>query len=109
MGLIAKLSVQPIPVIQTGVDYNYGQPQCGEATNFTGTKTYTIDDIITLAGRDRTPSYPNTQRDFKVGYVVLVPADENISSNSMTFATDIVSQFPQFWSNLTSNLSHITQ
>lgn len=107
MGLIPKTSVQPIPVIQTSVNYPYGQPQCNETTNFLDTKTYTIDEILQLAGKDRSPVYPNTQRDFKVGYIILAPANEAVSSGSMQFASDIINQLPQYWSNLTNNLSHI--
>ena len=107
MGLVPKTSVQPIPVIQTSVTYPYGQPPCNEATNFVGTKTYTIDEIIALAGKDRVPAYPNTQKDFKVGYIIIVPANESLSSGSMQFATDIINQLPQFWANLTNNLSKL--
>jgi len=108
MGLISKTSVRPISVIQTATSYPYGQPQCNEDTNFLSTKTYTIDDIIALAGKDRIPAYPNTQKTFKVGYIVLVPADDNYTSDSINFASDIVNQFPQYWSYITNNLSHIT-
>ncbi|MDO8524364.1 MAG: peptidoglycan-binding domain-containing protein [bacterium] len=110
MGLIPKTSVLPIPVIQTSVEYPMGEPNCTQATNFLDTiKTYTINDILTLAGKDRVPAYPNTQRDFKIGYIVLVPANDSGSSSSIQLASDIVNQFTQYWSSVTNNLSNVSK
>ncbi|MEK7564487.1 MAG: hypothetical protein AAB510_02880, partial [Patescibacteria group bacterium] len=106
MGLIPKTSVKPISVIQTAVNYPYG-PQCDEPTNFLGIKTYTINDIIKLAGSDRMPTYPNTQKDFKIGYIFVVPANETPSAISINFASNVVNQLPKFWSDLTGNLSQL--
>ncbi len=113
MGLVPKASVQPIPVIHYQHDasisgpFNTYGPQCGQAAVFLDTKTYTIDDLLALAGKDRTPAYPNAQKNFKVAYVVVASAGSDAPPSLTVFISDVIAQFPHYWSGLTNGLSQI--
>ena len=68
-------------------------------------KIVTVDDIIKIAGQ-RSPAYPNTQKDFKVAYIYLakgVPSDWQINNIKW-----IAQNFPQEWSFVTGGRSTIS-
>ena len=69
-------------------------------------KTLTVQDIINLYG-ERNPSYPNTQKDFFVAYLLLKRKDEILTSSQIGKINLIANQFPKEWNKATSYKSTI--
>jgi len=69
MGMIPKEQVSPMLLIDNTAIDKTQLPQLGATITGTAT-TVTIDDIITAEGQ-RIPNSTNSQKEFKIGYVLL--------------------------------------
>ena len=102
MGLLPPSEVQPLTLWETSA------ANANEADAMVGTKKIvTVDDIIKIAG-PRVPAYPNTQRNFKVAYILLPKKGETATNAQIESIKWIAENFPQEWSFVTSGRSTIS-
>ncbi len=99
MGLLPESQVTPLALWQTDSSQ--------VMATMTGTKKIvTVEDIINIAGQ-RNPAYPNTQKDFKIAYIVLPQKGQTIDNVVLEKVKMIVSNFPTEWNFMTKKLSNI--
>lgn len=100
MGFLPKEKVQPTFLVVTNEPLNQ---------TVSGTKKIiTIDDLIKIAG-PREPSYPNSQTDFKVGFILVTPKGVQATQDQMNKINWISQNFPQEWNDATSGFSTINK
>ncbi len=103
MGLLPSSEVRPLVLWETlatpGSDVG-SPPMVGVK------KIVTVDDIIKIAG-PRIPAYPNTQRNFKIAYILLPKNGETATESQIESIQWIAANFPQEWNRLTGGRSSI--
>ncbi|MFH1175507.1 MAG: hypothetical protein V1698_02180, partial [bacterium] len=112
MGLLPKEQVRPIYVHdfekKPGDSYfNTWGPSCDSSYKFLGTRTVTIDDIIKANG-SRIPSYENSQKDFRVAFVILSEKNEDVPQGFIDYVKLYKQALPAAWEEATDGKSHIT-
>lgn len=114
MGLISPMNVQnPLPLIdtQTSEDTLRNTWCCipeSERKVFGAKKLITANDIIAMEG-PRTPSYPNTQKDFKVAQILILEKGQQLSSEVWQRFLDLEREFPRVWKETTRGYSTINE
>jgi hypothetical protein len=99
MGFVPSSQVSPLTLWQTD--------STQVAQTMRGTKhMITIQNIVDIIGQ-RNPAYPNTQREFKIAYIVLPKKGETIDSGTIDKIKQIVTNLPKEWSAATKGLSII--
>ena len=106
MGLIPSTDVDPIYVhnFEEKLDnthYNLWGPACDEEHNFTKTRKVTINDIIAV-NSEREPDYSESQKRFQIGFVVLVPYNQEIDYNFVNYISKYKMDFPRVWNEVTN-------
>jgi hypothetical protein len=112
MGLIPPEEVSPISVHEfeekpDNPTFNTWGPNCGEEHKFTETKTITIQDIIRTNGK-RVPSYKESQKDFRIAFVILTPKDTDVPSGFTEYINKYKEALPGAWSQATVGKSSIS-
>lgn len=64
-----------------------------------------INDIINIAGQERNPKAADSQKDFRVAYVILTKQGEAPSSNMTKAIEELSAVFPSQWAYATGNRS----
>lgn len=100
MGLLPATQVTPLTLWQTDLTRLTSTPMVGTK------RSVTVQDIINIAGQ-RKPSYPNTQRNFKIAYVLVPKKGEIIDSSIIEKVKKISTDFSKEWSFATRGLSTI--
>lgn len=67
----------------------------------------TAQDIITMEG-PRQPAYPATQRDFKIGFILLTAPKQSVTQQQISRMNNIVNNFPTMWYEATHRTSTMT-
>lgn len=93
MLLIENSEVDPAQVSQSGVTIS------GQATYVT------IDDIIAADG-ERVPSFESSQKDFKIGFI-LVTQPGTYTGNELPAITNIMTAWPVWFSSLTGGVGKV--
>lgn len=109
MGLVGSENVLPIKVHEfekkEGNDYyNTWGPSCGEDHKFTNTREVTIKDIITKNGV-RIPDYTQSQKDFTISFVVVVPYDSEVNQGFVDYIGKYMNATPAAWLDMTNKHS----
>ena len=112
MGLIPEEEVSPIKIHdfeEKPGDYNYNKrgPYCGQEHNFTGTREVSIQDIISANG-ERVPSYQESQKDFNVAFVVIVPYGEALDEGFIDYLDLYKNEISEAWATATNNRSALS-
>lgn len=100
MGLIPASQVTPITLWETALTRLTSEPMIGTKSSLT------VQDIINIVGQ-RNPAYPNTQRDFKVAFIVVPKKGETLDSLTVQKIKQIAINLPTEWSFTTRGLSTI--
>lgn len=102
MGLLPPESVPNFTFVQPDI-YDTSQ------TTVSGImKTITIQDIINKYG-PRNPSYANSQKDFKMAYIILARQGEQPTKEQLDAIYYIANNYPQHWSIQTRGISRMNQ
>ena len=104
MGFLPKSEAKPIYMIVT----NYTNIQNLSPPISGWKKTIYIDDIVKIAG-EREPSFPNTQRNFNVAFILLTRNGKEPTDDQISKINWIANNFPMEWSIATQNKSSINQ
>jgi uncharacterized repeat protein (TIGR02543 family) len=109
MGLLPPDQVPPIYEhefeLKPGNDfYNMWGPGCGDAHQFTGTRTITIQDIISTNG-ERNPTYIQSKKDFRIAFIVVTAKGEAVSQGFIDYVRAYSDALPAAWSQVTSGKS----
>ena len=114
MGLIPLENVNSIKVhsfipVSNGINYLIEGPTCyaNPAPIFNSTKEISIKDIILVNG-ERVPPYQDSQKDFKVSFVIVVPYGETINKSHIDLVKYYRDNLPEAWSKATSSRSTIS-
>ncbi len=100
MGLIPASQVTPITLWETSLTRLTSDPMIGTK------RSVTVQDIINVVGQ-RNPAYPNTQRDFRVAFIVVPKKGEIIDPLTVQKIKQIAINLPTEWSFTTHGLSTI--
>lgn len=93
MGFIPANKVVPLKWYETtGAWSDHGIP-CVE-------HTFGVSDVVSLVGK-RSPSYPNTQKDFSVAYILLTRQGKSPTQLELDRMKFIAENFPHRWSEAT--------
>ncbi len=99
MGLLPASETKPLTLWKTNASQVSG--------TMTGSKKIiTVDDLIKIAG-PRVPAYPDTQRDFKIAYILLPKQGEMVDPLYIKNIKWIAENFPSEWSSATGGLSKL--
>lgn len=101
MGLISSSEVQPLKYYETTGSWTEQGISCVE-------HTFGVNDVAGLVGQ-RSPSYPNTQKDFSVAYILLTQQGKTPTSSELSRMQFISDNFPQRWNEATSHKSTISK
>ena len=99
MGLISPEQVVPLKWYETYGEWSDKGIPCVE-------KTFSVQDVINLVG-PRNPSYPNTQKDFSVVYILLTEKGKKPTDAQMKRMDYIAENFPIRWNEATNYKSTI--
>lgn len=99
MGLIPPEQVIPLKWYETHGEWTDKGILCVE-------KTFSVQDIINLVG-SRNPSYPNTQKDFSVVYILLTEKGKKPTDVQMRRMDYLAENFPIRWNEATNYKSTI--
>ena len=111
MGLMSPDEVAPVKVynfneIEGDTLYNDFGPFCHQEPAFIGSRELSIQDIIIFNGT-RVPPYAESQKDFRIGFVIIVPSGQTIDSNFIDAVKIIGGLFQQDWAKATGYRSKI--
>lgn len=67
----------------------------------------TIDDLLRITGEPRNPSVKNSQKSFKVAFVIVKKKGEIVPDAVFKAVNQIANEFPKAWAYATDNLSTI--
>lgn len=121
MGLMDKSEVQGEFSLLTEMEDPYqgfgfppgGGIQPNPKNNFPTTRAkvikLTIDDIINIAGEERKPGVSESQKDFKLAFVILLKKGELPSKTRVQAITASANIFPQWWAYATDYRSTINK
>ncbi|MDB4940450.1 MAG: hypothetical protein JWO40_875 [Candidatus Doudnabacteria bacterium] len=112
MGFIPAESVPPIYLQQLKDKpnddyYNTWGPNCDQPADFLSTNTITIQDVVKKVG-DRVPTVSDSQKNFKVGFVILAPKGQSVPPNFIEYVKKYQSALPGDWNQATEGLSTIS-
>ena len=112
MGVLSADEVAPIDIHEfpekPGDDiYNLVGPQCNAESPFTNTKKISIQEIVDVNGR-RIPSYGESQKDFKVAFIIVVSFGQQVEDGFVDAVRQVGEVFPQAWTEATSYRSTMT-
>lgn len=65
----------------------------------------TIDDIIRIAGEERSPDVNHSQKDFKIAFVILTKTGQSAPQSLVSAINAIANTFPAQWAYATNYLS----
>jgi hypothetical protein len=99
MGLIPPEQVIPLKWYETNGEWSDKGIPCVE-------KTFSAQDVINLVG-PRNPSYPNTQKDFSVVYILLTEKGKKPTDAQVKKMDYIAENFPIRWNEATNYKSTI--
>lgn len=112
MGLAPPEAVDPIEehAFASKADdpiYNKYGPDCRSSHQFLFTRTITIRDVVAQNGA-RKPAYPETQRNFRLAFVILTATDEPVTQEFIDYLKRFKAALPQEWSTATGARSEIS-
>lgn len=99
MGLLPASQVQPLTRWDVAANYNLPTVHATKAI-------VTIGDVIRSAGV-REPAYPNTQKNFKIAFILMPRKGEAPTSAQIAGIKQIAETFPAAWHKMTKGLSTI--
>lgn len=94
-------------VVGGPVVYDYLFPPSPTGINTTRAKAIklTIDDVIKIAGEERSPSAQDSQKDFKLAFVILHKKGQTPSETIVKAITAVANNISDWWSYATDNRS----
>lgn len=101
MGLISSTEAQPLKYYETTGGWTEQGIPCIE-------HTFGINDVVGLVGQ-RNPSYPSTQKDFSVAYILLTQQGKTPTSSELSRMQFMSDNFPQRWNEATWYKSTISK
>lgn len=109
MGLIDPSEIKQEFLLLTEKDYYFGTLPNGQevkkseiAMKAKAIKV-NINDLIKIAGEERNPDSKNSQKDFKIAYVILIKKGQKPSKNMVKAIEKLSQIFPEQWSFATDN------
>ena len=111
MGLIPPEEVKPITIYDFNGIENYGVlgPVCyNENPTLLGTRKITIEDII-LSNGERIPDYQNSQKDFKVIWLIPLKYDQPLDKNFINYVREYKDKMPGAWTQATGSKSKLIE
>ena len=103
MGLISPNQVDPVYLYEPKETPN--RPVCGKYQTI-NTYMMTIENIIQINGV-RIPSYENSQKNFRIVFVVVTPKGEKVEQEFIDYVKLYKQALPDAWGKATDQNSHI--
>ena len=87
-------------------NFSYMGPSCGDKPTLAKVGEVSINQVISANGA-RIPSFENSQKNFKVGRVVIVPKNQELDQDFVNYVDLYKYALPAAWEHATSYKSQI--
>lgn len=106
MGLLDSSEIKDSYLLLTNIQpiYDTSMPSSEVVVKADSTKV-TINDVIKIADQEREPKAANSQKDFRIAFIILTKAEQTPSVNMIKTINELSETFPRQWAYATNNRS----